>query len=147
MVTQSLVKYLDYLGGRRWGGGFSAIVPTVLHKIREKRVKNVCIPIMRRETVRWSLPAGLMAPRAVPTSTQHTATRAISAINHLNDPGFQDNRPQQLFGGSSENRPLKKTIKTIREMLAVRELNEPHRALKFWLSGSFFCFTDQWTAN
>lgn len=51
-----------------------------------------------------------MAPKAVPTKTQHTATRAIIAINHLNEPGFHASKPQHPFGGSSEKRPLKITI-------------------------------------
>lgn len=76
------------------------------------------LPIISSETVKWSRPAGRIAPRAVPTKTQHTATRAIKAINHLNDPGFHDRIPQHPFGGSSENLPLEqwmKIIKTIQQ--------------------------------
>lgn len=69
------------------------------------------LPIISSETVKWSRPAGRIAPRAVPTKTQHTATRAIKAINHRNDPGFHVNRPQQPLGGSSENRPLEQKQK------------------------------------
>ncbi|KAJ3623884.1 hypothetical protein MTP99_017547 [Tenebrio molitor] len=72
-------------------------------------IKTEKSPIIRSDTVRWSRPAGRMAPRAVPTRTQHTATRAITAMNHLNEPGFHASRPQQPLGGSSEKRPLQKT--------------------------------------
>lgn len=72
---------------------------------------NWDLPIINSDTVRWSLPAGLIAPRAVPTKTQQTATNAITAINHLNDPGFHVNNPQHPLGGSSEKRPLKQTNK------------------------------------
>lgn len=68
--------------------------------------KTSVLPIIRRDTVRWSRPAGLMAPKAVPTKTQQTATRAIMAMNHRSEPGFQASNPQQPFGGSSVNRPL-----------------------------------------
>lgn len=68
------------------------------------------IPIIRSDTVKWSRPAGRIAPKAVPTNTQQTATNAIIAINHLNEPGFHANKPQQPLGGSSEKRPLKTKI-------------------------------------
>jgi hypothetical protein len=40
-------------------------------------------PIMRRETVRCSLPEAFMAPSTVPTMAQQIPTKAIITMNHL----------------------------------------------------------------
>ena len=84
-------------------------------------IKNEKLPIISSDTVRWSRPAGLMAPRAVPTRTQQTATNAITAMNHRKEPGFHVSKPQQPFGGSSEKRPLKKKINKVSELINVSE--------------------------
>lgn len=51
--------------------------------------------------MKWSLPVGLMIPRAVPTNTQPIATK-VTDISHFREPDFQVMTPQQLFGDSSE---------------------------------------------
>lgn len=78
-----------------------------LHATPLTVTKMMPTPIISRETVRWSRPEGPIAPNAVPTNTQHTATKAMSAMNHRREPGRHASRPQQLFGGSSAKRLLR----------------------------------------
>jgi len=61
-------------------------------------------PIMRRETVRCSLPEAFMAPSTVPTMAQQIPTKAIITMNHLKQ-GIrkkQENNRKKLGGADPD---------------------------------------------
>ena len=58
-------------------------------------------PIMRRETVRCSLPWAFMAPRTVPTTEQQMPTKAIITMNQRIETVCETARPQHVFDSPS----------------------------------------------
>jgi hypothetical protein len=66
------------------------IATTTKHETMKSNINNYGYkmesgnePIMRRETVRCSLPEAFMAPSTVPTMAQQIPTKAIITMNHL----------------------------------------------------------------
>jgi hypothetical protein len=63
--------------------------------------RTIPTPIMRRETVRCSLPWAFMAPRTVPTTEQQMPTKAIMTMNQRIETVWETARPQQVFDSPS----------------------------------------------
>lgn len=68
---------------------------------KKVRYKLKDSPIMRRETVRCSLPWAFIAPRTVPTTEQQMPTKAIMTMNQRMETVWETARPQQVFDSPS----------------------------------------------
>lgn len=70
----------------------------------ETVMRTIPTPIMRRETVRCSLPEAFMAPRTVPTTAQQMPTKAIMTMNQRMETVWDMVTPQQDFPESLSGR-------------------------------------------
>merc|ERR1719150_3522651 len=71
------------------------------HAIPDTVTRTMPTPIMRRETVRCSLPWAFMAPRTVPTTEQQMPTKAIITMNQRIETVCETARPQHVFDSPS----------------------------------------------